>query len=437
MKKVLFYIFVSLLLLSCEKNSVIENDKYEDMIVRTSKLTLNQAKLYASMFAEGLDRKDPKMATKSVPNNRIISNVDYFIEEGDTLLYAINYENEAGYILIGGDNSSFPILAHANQGSIIFNNLPEDSPVMLFINAYKARVKNNLQNPSSIDTEYYDNWKDLGKAGYEYEIIFSNNEPTSIAKGRLESSGKAEIYPYTGIDLDYWSQEGGYNVCAPGNALIGCPAIALGMLLYDTSNRVTGNSTITNPNFEYYPDAADIRAMTDTTVTAIKLKQIADKIPDYSWGIQRSGASTENVVRGLKRLGYVNAQWEYYDFETLYENMTFEGYNFFGEETLFERGVLVGANFNSNVSGGHVWFCDGYYEAYYTMAKKFLGIVLKKWTEYDDRLYMNWGAGPNGGNGWYKDVGDNWVSRDDINTYPLQRDMVILTNLDTYVLPEN
>jgi len=64
----------------------------------------------------------------------------------------------------------------------------------------------------------------------------------------------------------------------------------------------------------------------------------------------------------------------------------------------------------SPYGGGHICFCDGYYEQGYTVTKKNLGIKVKLWKEYDDRLYMNWGWGINQGNGWYCATDDVWTS---------------------------
>ena len=64
---------------------------------------------------------------------------------------------------------------------------------------------------------------------------------------------------------------------APNQACIGCPAISIGMLMYDTSQRLLGNSTSTTPYFYYY-DKRDLSAVTDYTDTARKLRQIADRI---------------------------------------------------------------------------------------------------------------------------------------------------------------
>ena len=213
--------------------------------------------------------------------------MDFYIEDGDTLLYAVNYMNDEGYVLIAGDNSSFPILGHSNQGNLQFSDISDESPMAMFISAMKNRVKNNIHNGTSTETDYFDNWKDLGRSGYEYEITVNDNEPQAQTRGRKSSSGKKSIYPYTGKDLDYWCQEGGYNMCAPNRACIGCPAISIGMLMYDTSQRMLGNVTPTYPSFNY-TDMRDLKNVTTVTETARKLRQIDDSIPNYDWGKRRT-----------------------------------------------------------------------------------------------------------------------------------------------------
>ena len=88
--------------------------------------------------------------------------------------------------------------------------------------------------------------------------------------------------------------------------------------------------------------------------------------------------------------------------------------------------------------GGHIWFCDGYYEQAYTVKKKFLGITIKEWNEYDDRLYMNWGWGPDGGNGWYCATdSDYYWSSLDFDSVRLRYYPQMFVNLHTYEMPSN
>lgn len=431
--------------ISCTENSLDENFSKTSRLKEvgtSSKLNVTQAIAYASIFSSNLDEAEAvNGGTRSVPNGKKeLDHIDYFIEEEDTLLYAFNYKNNSGFIIIAGDNSSFPIIAHSNEGNIDFDNIPKETPVYLLVTSYKNRIKEKIHNPESLQTEYYANRKDLGLEGYEYEIILTNGEPSDpVTRGRRkESSNKESIYPYTGKALDYWCQKGGYNYYAKNKAAIGCPAIATGMLLYDASQRILGNMTTTYPDFGYF-DARDISTETKGTDTARKLREIADSIPNYNWGIgvdKPSGATPQNILTGLRKLGFKKAELVPYDFETLYKNLSFEGAWYGGNKLTYNRGVLIGA-YAHNAFSGHIWFCDGYYEQSYTVKKKFLGIKVKSWTEYDDSLYMNWGWGPNKGNGWYSATDDVWTSLEGNPNVDYKYMTQMYINLSYYENPQN
>ena len=438
MRKLLFFLAV-FSLLSCSEVDTDEMGKTDiesqkNIFPQNVQLGINQAKAYAVLFAKDFKNNEIptgiSRAQDQQDNN--IHDINYLIDGKDTLMYAVNYENNNGFVIISGANNSFPIIAHSSIGNINLKNIPVDNPLALVINAYKQKAKSALNDTTSIHSAYFEEWKNIGKDGYEYEVTLSNEAPNHNASRvrRGESSGKATIYPYTGMELENWCQEGGYNYYADNHYYIGCPAIAIGMLLYDTSQRMLGNFQITNPEFTY-TDKNDLRSVTTGTETARKLRQIADSIPGYSFSNSGSGAQPNSVLVGLHKLGYKKAQLVSYDFETLYKNLTFKGRNYFGNETNFNRGILIGA-FSPN-GGGHIWFCDGYYEQSYTVTKKFIGIKVKSWKEYDDRLYMNWGWGPKGGNGWYCATDDIWTSLDkDSKTYKIDTKMFI--NLNYYEL---
>lgn len=419
-------------------------------------LGIEQAKAYAKLFATGFENNDAPQedgqltrSSNQTATDRTIHDVNFLVDGKDTLLYAVNYNNNQGFVILSGANNSFPIVAHSSTGNIDLHNIPSDNPLTLTINSCKQKAKNALADSTAIHSAYYDEWKDLGKKGYEYEVELSSDEPDSIiTRGRRrESSGKASIYPYTGKELDYWCQEGGYNYYTPlhysklnnrsEQCLIGCPAISIGMLMYDTSQRMLGNSMSTYPYFSYY-DKYDIKNKTVGTETAQKLRQIADNIPNYEWGIKEEGgtvATADDILTGLHRLGYKKAQYVSYDFERLYKNLSFKGRDYFGNETTYNRGVLIAAFLPYPYIGGHIWFCDGYYEQSYTVKKKFLGITTSSWKEYDDRIYMNWGWGPNQGNGWYCATENFWSSLDNSQQY-YNQNIIMYINLDYYENPQ-
>lgn len=397
-------------------------------------LRKEQALAYARLFSANADNAGRPDGLRSLtPESREISHLSYAIDGRDTLLYAINYKGDAGFIIIAGDNSEFPIIAHSEQGNLDFDKVPQESPLSDLLARYKEKVKANLQSPERTKTDYFEAWKDLGKEGYEYEVSPTEASPRESLRGRRRfSSAKQSVHPSTGMALNGWDQAGTFNEEAKNKAAIGCPAVAIGMLLYDCAHRPEGQYILTTPSVGYNAPSATANNEEGKSVSKV-LRRIADSIPNYVWGASAnmpSVAQPEDILKGLKRLGFKDATLVPYDFEILYKNLLYKSSNYFGDEVSVSRGVLIGGYSSSN-KPGHIWFCDGYYEQGYTVKKKFLGITTKSWREYDDRLYMNWGWGPEGGNGWFSATEPTWTSLEapsqDYKSYPL-----MVVNLQTY-----
>lgn len=410
-------------LLSCSRN----DNEMEGVSLKTEnsslKLNQKQARAYASIFSSYMEGKGSPNENngKSLLSKKVKAEpeFDYLIEKGDTLMYALNYKNNGGFILMSGANGAFPIIAHSDEGNIDFDKISKDNPLSRMIHNYKEEVKSILENPTKENIEYNEDWKDIGKEGYEYEFELNNTPPASeyVAYGRRHSTGKATIFPYTGKDLDVWDQDN-YSQHAK-SGLIGCPAVAISMLLYDVNNRMLGNNTATTPNFDIY----DTNISNAESVSR-RMRQIADLIPNYQWNInssRESGATPDDILIGLKNIGFKKAEKHPINIDVLYNNMKYKGIGYGGTELEFTRGVLL-AGYDQY--GGHIWFCDGYYEASYIVTKRFLGIRVKRWTEYEDKLYMNWGWGINGGNGWFT-----------IGKHKKNHNLMMFVNLKEYVQP--
>lgn len=242
----------SMALFSCSDNDFegLTSSEVQAEEVKTpfTKMSKEQATLYASLFSNIDDGEEVNtQQTRSTETERVVSDIQYYVQDGDTVIYLFNYGQHQGYLMLGADNSSYPILAQSKEGRLDLDNINDNSFLKVFIESNAQRIKEEIYKPENVNTEYYEDWADLGKEGYEYIIEVADDEPSApVTRGsgrRKTSSGKASIYPYTGKDLDFWCKEGGYNMSAPNLARIGCPAIAIGMLLYDASERLNGNLT--------------------------------------------------------------------------------------------------------------------------------------------------------------------------------------------------
>lgn len=421
---------------SCSKDreSAISSEEPQAQDVRSSKLSQGQALAYAELFLPDMERaslpeQEARALTDAPPKE--LSHFSYLIEGRDTLLYAINYKDDRGFILVAGDNSEFPILAHADRGVLDLEGITSEHPLSTKLEGYRRSIKARLKDPKRVETEYFQDWKDLGNPEYQYEITPTTSEPTQeegFRAMRRHSTGKDAIHPETGKALDTWSQGGNFRASAVNRYPIGCPAVAIGMLMYDTENRLWGKHQQTIPSFWGLSRASETNSL-GAEVSKL-FRQIADSIPRYQWDTEGSGAEPLDILIGLRKLGFKKAELKPYDFETLYNNLKVE-LTYAGKSAKAHRGVLIGAGWVRDPSLGHIWFCDGYYEQAYQITKKRFLRRTKRWTEYADLLYMNFGWGKDKGNGWYNAVdtdGSNPIGRDIPGGYYIAPMMFI--NLD-------
>lgn len=202
MKKTLLFAVLTVCFYSCSDSQLGHETDNSFTSRNQLQLSLKQASAYASLFYEGLSRNDSSYLAAQTRTGDGIGKVDYLVEGNDTLLYAVNYSGGNGYVILSGSNTSFPIVAHSGTGTFSFNDVNPDNPLYSLINSYKLRVKGELHDQSLTKQKYFDEWKDLGKDGYSYEVVLTNAEPKETRGRRRHSSGKKSIYPYTGKDLD-------------------------------------------------------------------------------------------------------------------------------------------------------------------------------------------------------------------------------------------
>lgn len=425
---------LSVSILACQKGDEIPQSPQEGG-TPTSAMKLSQeqalayARLFSPKFTEASHSEAEARALQAVPQE--VDHVSYYVEGGDTLLYSINYKDGRGFVVLSADNSAFPIIAHSDEGSLDVSKLDRDTPLGATLHVYSQNIKNNLRQGARPETEYYTNWKDLGNKDYQYEIELANMPPppssSELRSRRRESTNRELIQTSTGNWLKNWHQHGNFRSEMPNNALVGCPALSIGMLMYDFNHRPGRMRTLTTvPISRSYMYATDDNQL-GRELSKV-LRRIADSIPNYNWGERETSATLPDILAGLYKLGFQEAKAEPFDIDLVYKNLS-------GELHPSQKGlgVLLAAGHNYKFSG-HIWFCDGYYEQSYRVRKKFLFITTKTWYEYEDRLYMNWGWGADGGNGWFNANGDAWHS--DGKTVEYKRQAFVITGLQEYNNPD-
>lgn len=294
-----------------------------------------QAKAFASMMANNLFSSEEngaqlKSATANV--NRSIEGLSAIVaEDKDTVLFSVNFSNNKGFMLISGDKGDAPIVALSDSGAFDINNL--NPTIEIWLKQQKELISAQMKEPLNESEDEHSLWYGIANDTSQVEIEFVGNLPElkSCPTGE-KPSGRTTVYPYTGM-VNKWGQGTGYNFNAPiRGALAGCPAVAIGQLCFNQMF----------PNDYYYagmPYELPSNYNRQNSIS-LMLRDIGDNIPGYSWSTTSSGATPDNILTGLKRIGYSNAKLDNYNLASVYNDL--------------KKGVpvLLAAHQNGSYQGG-------------------------------------------------------------------------------------
>ena len=362
-------------------------------------ISAEQAKAFGDLAIEAIQKQNETPATTR--SQGILTSTEVLTilaDNGQPALYAVNFGDEQGFMIISADKeSTATMLAFNDTGRFDPETLDEDSPMAYWIEEQKDIISKGIAVGINRERESYEMWESFnGDPDVTIEIELVNlgdaGDLIPTTRGRhKDSKGLAQVSVGWEIYNNLWGQGRGYNADAPrpGVDLVGCPAVAVGILC----------------SYHWFPSGYEYWNMPTTLNTnssnAISrmFRDIANRMPGYSWGSNTSGATEGAIVTGLRSLGYSNAVSGAYNFNTVYNNIK------------DRKPVLLGG-FSNNV--GHIWVADGYWEQVWKVTRKFLGIKVKTWYEYQDHFYMNWG---------WNGSSNAWVDQESWPTYNSNRRM--------------
>lgn len=378
-KKFLTFAAVALVLAACSSEEpiappMVENDAMGANPYRVS-LTdaLKNADALLGELGEGETTRSAERKVESVeyysrPGTRALG--------GDTLLYLVNYADDAGFALLSADSRLRPIYAISDEGSMSFSDTTYNKGLALFARGVEADVENAIASSPS------------------------NSWP--IDSLILMRRVIREVKPLLNYYQSRWNQTYPYNqycFTADGSsAYVGCAAVAVGMIM------------------SYYEHPKSYAGYT------------------FDWDAMNSGQNYENIARFLQLLGDNNnlqmnygavgtsngsgaAPSRYYP---TFSNMSYARHDqlqTFSEEeicaildrhddSIFTKigPVLVRGN---SSTGGHGWVIDGYVQYEQNSPIIGQGYVLE-----DILFHCVWGWGGNC-NGYFY-----WAKTNSFGGYP-------------------
>lgn len=374
-------VFMTLFLVSCAKQ--LRNS--EETVIQALTNTPSEFRSYdeamtlaqSALFILG---EDTKSQTRRIISGACIAHPSTKGDGSrDTLFYAFNYADNAGFALINADSQGDPFICVTEKGSYIDG---EPTGVDAF-DAYINRIKEVLsREPGNLpDPEPYDPTGPEPEI-YSYTVDWYNG---------------TQVYP---LLQTQWGKDGVYGAFCP-NGAAGCIARAIGqvMVYYSHPGSITlsadmGNWTagtqLSMPwyyishhfcNHPYTRPCTNYHGYISALLYDISERLGMEYLPN---GL--SGASPYNIVPVLSQYGYQSSS---------FRNVTSSSISNIKASLDNNDPVIMGGQTSE---GGHIWVADGYkdyllYRNKYAQAYPQPGyyLVNSELVEEVHALHINWG----------------------------------------------
>lgn len=431
------------LLYSCRDYDVNEDLSCKSNIsnISTDGISKSSALEFVSQISSNLFQSSSK--ARAVEENRIIKTVDPVVENGDTLLWIINYENNKGYIVLSAKKQVFPILAFNNNGNFKYDDIHNGDWLKGQVNSLKAAVSGGNEEISYVDLWDNDSvLKDGETIVTEFEI-----DTTSIADAvsrsipeRENPIGRQMIFP-----LCYpvnWGTGFGYHYEMPVSYRYASPneqcKLPVNELVVSICHLMSHYWVPYKYGWMYMPsEIKQVKESDKSNLVASMFKEVSTELGvkyDMVWGCKLPPSTFMKLPSFFANNDYSNTgEIISYNFD---EDSFFKVYNCL----LRYQPVLFaaieqpkGANRNWVVNDSQdrlhsTWVVDGYQEVQMKVTKKkyFLGIKVSEKVYYYYSDFFRFLYANNGTFSIYSEItgdcGTGWFQQDhkrfDMNYFP-------------------
>lgn len=332
MKKVIYLILFAML---CSCNNEWEQARNENKQNKnnesTYKIPLEEVLSHADGIFQMMDKKDPTTRTASQRKIKNIAAINVnvaptrsenFDLSTDSVLYLVNYQDDKGFALLGGDKRIDEVFAISNEGSF---NLPDtlfNKGLNLFYKSTLLHVHAQLQETATRSTTSNIIWQDWINETYV--------SPRVKAK---------------------WSQERPFNdscfTIKGEKAKAGCAAIALAQIMYGYgAPRHYNNHIFDWKKLHKVKTEAETSQYPNYTKKIAYLISEIGKNVNMNYGTKESGAFSEDVPKCLKKMKYTSNHMLVYDLADVFHYLS-------------QLYIIYMAGNESDKSNGHAWVADG------------------------------------------------------------------------------
>ena len=277
----------------------------------------------------------------------------------DTLLYAVNFSNNGGYVLVGADRRTEPIFGVIDNGSFSEKSVEENPNLAYFLNLA------------------------LGKAVYDVK--------TSTTKAVNPGIGDYDnVYGSAYHLTSKWGQGAPYNVYCPG-PYTGCVAVAVAQILsyfpvignVSWQDNLASGSAILHWN-QIQSDCFKNDGRLNTFTTPQSANEIAHLMRYLGVVLKAEYKDDGTSMESKDAINWIN-DWTSLKATKLKEynaNEIFMAANFFSNKLVYMRGNRGKNDFlgiTIKYTGGHAWVADGAFSARRKSDNKFVNLYHFNW----------------------------------------------------------
>ena len=354
-KQTLINLFILFFLFSCQSYE-LENIEINDTPIENNpyKVSIDEAKDIALNFMKTF-QKTPAASTRSAGIS--IENVEVVkvnkaatrsagIENGmDTLLYAVNFSNNNGYILVGADRRTDPIFGIIDNGSFSDESITTNPNFAFFLDLA------------------------LGKA--VYDIL--KNDTVKIVNTR-SINDYDDVYGTAYNLSSKWGQGAPYNQYCPG-PYTGCVATATAQILsfFPTIGSVNwqNGSSYGSSVLHWKQIATDCfryKGILNTVTTPQSANEVAHLMRYLGVALKAEYKSDGTSIESKNAINWLNdyASLKASGLKKYDADQVFMAANRFSDKIVYMRGNRGKKSFvgiTITYTGGHAWIADGSFTA--------------------------------------------------------------------------
>ncbi len=228
-------------------------------------ITIDEARQVAKNFyfeKSGIEQTKINFVEETILNSD--NNPEYFV---------FNMQEEKGFVIISGDNLIDPIIGYSLNNTFNIKNQPEH--VAYWMQTYANKIEFKIENNISADKNIETNW------------LKYNTSATNFTYEKSENKGVNGL-----VNHIKWGQTDGWEQYCPDDAITGCVATAMGIVMKYHQFPAVGNGSYT-----YTP-----AGYTSQTVS------YEDQV--YSWGYMSNDSPTSSAALLIYNAG-VAVQMQY------------------------------------------------------------------------------------------------------------------------------